>query len=65
MSDFGIVLFHTNSAVMQAEALLLRANFKIKLVPTPAQPFERLRGGAALRLGEKPGCSPLVELSAH
>ena len=37
MSDFGVLLFHTNSAVMQAEALLSKANFKIKLIPTPRE----------------------------
>ena len=37
MSDFGVLLFHTNSAVMQAEALLSNANFAIKLIPTPRE----------------------------
>ncbi len=35
MSEYGVLLFHTNSAVMQAEALLTKASFKIKLIPTP------------------------------
>ncbi len=37
MSDYGVILFHTNSAVMQAEALLSKANFTIKLIPTPRE----------------------------
>jgi Putative Se/S carrier protein-like len=35
MDKFGIILFHTNSSAMQAEALLANAKLVIKLVPTP------------------------------
>jgi hypothetical protein len=37
MSDHGVVLFHTTSAVMRAERLLIKAGYSIKLVPTPRQ----------------------------
>lgn len=35
MSAFGVLLFHNSSSAMQAEAVLLRAGLKVKLVPTP------------------------------
>jgi len=31
----GIVLFHTNSSAMRAEAVLRRAGFPVKFIPTP------------------------------
>jgi hypothetical protein len=37
VSHYGVVLFHTTSAVMRAERLLLKAGYSIKLVPTPRQ----------------------------
>jgi hypothetical protein len=37
VSDHGVVLFHTTSAVMRAERLLIKAGYSIKLVPTPRQ----------------------------
>jgi hypothetical protein len=37
MSEYGVILFHSSSAAMRAEAVLLRANLNIKLIPTPRQ----------------------------
>ena len=37
MNAYGIVLFHTNSSAMQAEAVLARAAVQAKLIPTPRQ----------------------------
>ena len=37
MTAYGIVLFHTSSAAMQAEAVLTRASVQATLVPTPRQ----------------------------
>jgi hypothetical protein len=34
---YAVVLFHTTSAVMQAEKILKKAGFTIKLIPTPRQ----------------------------
>jgi len=35
MSAYGVLLFHNSSSAMQAEAVLMRAGLKVKLVPTP------------------------------
>lgn len=37
MSAYGVVLFHTTSAALQAEKAALAAGFKVKLIPTPRQ----------------------------
>ena len=37
MIRFGVVLFGTSSAAMQAEAILMKAKFEIKLIPTPRE----------------------------
>jgi hypothetical protein len=37
MTQYGVVLFHTTSAVMRAEKLLLKERYSIKLIPTPRQ----------------------------
>jgi len=37
MIQYGVVLFHTTSAVMRAEKLLIKGGFAIKLVPVPRQ----------------------------
>ncbi len=37
MTEYGVVLFHTTSAVMKAEKLLIKQKIKIKLIPTPRQ----------------------------
>ncbi len=34
---YGVVLFHTTSAAMQAEKLLSKVGLKVKLIPTPRQ----------------------------
>jgi len=34
---YGVVLFHTTSAVMRAEKLLIGERCKIKLIPTPRE----------------------------
>jgi hypothetical protein len=37
MTQYGVVLFHTTSAVMRAEKLLIKREYSIKLIPTPRQ----------------------------
>ena len=37
MTQYGVVLFHTTSAVMQAEKFLVKGEYSIKLIPTPRQ----------------------------
>ena len=37
MTQYGVVLFHTTSAVMRAEKLLTKKGYSIKLIPTPRQ----------------------------
>jgi len=37
MKQYGVILFHTTSAVMRAEKLLLKGKYDIKLIPTPRQ----------------------------
>jgi hypothetical protein len=37
MTQHGVILFHTTSSVMRTEKLLLKAGFKIKLIPTPRE----------------------------
>ncbi len=37
MDDYGVILFHTSSAAIQAEAYLSRAGLKVKLIPTPRE----------------------------
>ena len=37
MIQYGVILFHTTSSVMRTEKLLLKAGFKIKLIPTPRE----------------------------
>ena len=37
MTGYGVVPFHTTSAVMRAEKLLVREGYSIKLIPTPRQ----------------------------
>ena len=37
MTQYGVVLFHTTSAVMRAEKLLMKDGYSIKLIPTPRQ----------------------------
>jgi hypothetical protein len=37
MTQYGVVLFHTTSAVMRAEKLLMKEGYYIKLIPTPRQ----------------------------
>jgi len=34
---YGVVLFHTTSAVMKAEKLLVKKGFTIKLIPVPRE----------------------------
>jgi hypothetical protein len=35
--QYGVILFHTTSAVMRAEKLLIKEGYAIKLIPTPRQ----------------------------
>ncbi len=35
MNSYGVVLFHTSSSAMQAEAVLVRAKLPVKMIPTP------------------------------
>ncbi len=37
MTQYGVVLFHTASAVMRAEKLLMKEGYSIQLIPTPRQ----------------------------
>ncbi|MDD5591598.1 MAG: DUF3343 domain-containing protein [Dehalococcoidales bacterium] len=37
MMRYGVVLFHTTSAVMRAEKMLIGERYSIKLIPTPRQ----------------------------
>ena len=37
MTQYGVVLFHTTSAVIRAEKLLMKDGYSIKLIPTPRQ----------------------------
>ncbi len=37
MTHYGVILFHTTSAVMRAEKLLIKAGYDTKLIPTPRQ----------------------------
>ena len=37
MTQYGVVLFHTTSAVMRAEKMLAKGGYSIKLIPTPRQ----------------------------
>ncbi len=37
MSEYGVALFHTTSAVMKAEKALVSRGFAIKLIPTPRE----------------------------
>ena len=37
MDKFGVILFHTNTSAMQAEAVLIRSKQEIKLIPTPRE----------------------------
>jgi len=37
MTQYGVVLFYTTSAVMRAEKLLIKESYSIELIPTPRQ----------------------------
>lgn len=37
MTEHGVVLFHTTSAVMRAEKLLVKEGHVVKLIPTPRE----------------------------
>jgi hypothetical protein len=37
MTQYGVVLFHTTSAVMRAEKLLISQGYAVKLIPTPRE----------------------------
>ncbi len=37
MNRDGVVLFHTSSAALRAEKILIRAELDVKLVPTPRE----------------------------
>ncbi len=37
MTQFGVILFHTTSAVMRAEKLLVKQGYSVKLIPTPRE----------------------------
>lgn len=49
MTQYGVVLFHTTSAVMRAEKLLVKGGYYIRLIPTPRQFSSDC--GIALRFG--------------
>lgn len=37
MMQYGVILFHTTSAVLRAEKLLIKEGYAVKLIPTPRQ----------------------------
>ncbi len=37
MNSYGVILFHTTSAVLRAEKILQREGITVKLVPTPRE----------------------------
>ncbi len=37
MTQYGVALFYTTSAVMRTEKLLIKKGYTIKLIPTPRQ----------------------------
>ena len=37
MTQYGVILFHTTSAVMRAEKLLKKDGYVTKLIPTPRE----------------------------
>ncbi|MGA2670544.1 MAG: DUF3343 domain-containing protein [Dehalococcoidia bacterium] len=37
MTQYAVILFHTNSSVMRAEKLLKKAGYSTKLIPTPRE----------------------------
>ncbi len=37
MAKYGVILFHTNSSAMQADAILGREKQVIRLIPTPRE----------------------------
>jgi hypothetical protein len=37
MDKYGVVLFHTSTSAMQAEAILTRAKLSVRLIPTPRE----------------------------
>ena len=53
MTQYGVVLFHTTSAVMRAEKMLVKGGYSIKLIPTPRQFSSDC--GIALRFDWKQG----------
>jgi hypothetical protein len=37
MSAYGVILFHTTSAVLRAEKILVHEGLTVKIVPTPRE----------------------------
>jgi hypothetical protein len=37
MAEHGVVLFHTSSSAMQAEAVLAKAGLSVRMIPTPRE----------------------------
>jgi len=37
MSAYGVILFHTTSAVLRAEKILVQEGLTVKIVPTPRE----------------------------
>ena len=60
---YGVVLFHTNSAALKAEKILLKKGLKIKLIPTPREFSSDC--GVALRFDwrDEPRTTALLELA--
>ena len=36
-NSYGVILFHTSSAALKAEKILLREGLQVKLIPTPRE----------------------------
>jgi hypothetical protein len=37
LNNFGVVLFHTSSAALRGEKILLKGGLTVKLIPTPRE----------------------------
>jgi hypothetical protein len=37
ITNFGVILFHTSSAVFRVEKILIRGGFPVSLIPTPRE----------------------------
>jgi len=59
MDKYGVILFNTSSAAIQAEAVLNKAGLNVKLIPTPRELSSDC--GLSLRFDWK----FIIEVQAH